>query len=73
MARALIDRETHRASFVPPCRPRQIGNELRFTKMAPLLDELAEVRRVLSLHRRAFAARVSPALLHGKSGSSSRA
>ncbi len=66
MARALIDRETRTAllSF-HPCRLTVIGNELRFTKMAPLLDELAEVRRVLELCTGVRSRLESlPALLH---------
>jgi hypothetical protein len=49
MARALIDRDTRTAllSF-HPCRLTAVGGELRFTKTA-MLDEFAEVRRVLEL------------------------
>ena len=65
MARALLDREARTAllSF-HPCRLTVIGNELRFTKMA-LLDELAEIRRVLELCTRVRSRLESlPALLH---------
>jgi hypothetical protein len=49
IARALLDRDTRTALLAfHPCRLTLLGNELRFSKLA-LLNEFAEVRRVLEL------------------------
>jgi len=65
MARALLDRDTRTALLAFfPCRLTVQGSELRFSKAA-LLDEFAEVRRVLELCTRVRSRLESlPTLLH---------
>ncbi len=65
VARALIDRDTRTAMLsFHPCRLTVVGSELRFTKVA-MLDEFAEVRRVLELCTRVRSRLESlPGLMH---------